>query len=227
MTKNSNDLDHERLGQLQSCYVTKRNKSTATNKVAIANYESKLAKNIKQDSKSFFKYVKCKQKFKDKVGPLIDNSGEVVIEDGAAAKILNDYFGSVFTKENTNNIPEPKNLYNGKDDEMLSDIICNKECVLEILTKMKIDKSPGIDQLHPKFLYEVRHEISGVISIIFNESIRTGVIPRDWRDALVTPIFKKGKRSEPGNYRPVSLTSVLCKVLEKIVKAKLLDHLTK
>ena len=81
--------------------------------------------------------------------------------------------------------------------------------------------------MHPKFLYEVRNEISEAISTIFNKSIRTGVVPRDWRDALVTPLFKKGNRSEPGNYRPVSLTCILCKVLEKIVKERLVNHLTR
>ena len=55
--------------------------------------------------------------------------------------------------------------------------------------------------------------------------IRTGEIPEDWRKANVTPIFKKGTKGDPGNYRPVSLTSVPCKLLESIIKDKLLHHL--
>jgi Reverse transcriptase (RNA-dependent DNA polymerase) len=50
-------------------------------------------------------------------------------------------------------------------------------------------------------------------------------VPSDWKKAIVTPIFKKGKRTEPGNYRPVSLTSVPCKVLEAIIKDNVMSHL--
>ena len=57
------------------------------------------------------------------------------------------------------------------------------------------------------------------------KSLNTGVVPRDWRTANVAPIFKKGSRSSPGNYRPVSLTSVTCKVMEQIVKDAIVDHL--
>jgi hypothetical protein len=227
MMNETNTLEQERLQQLQMSYVQKRNTSESVNRAAIANYESMLAKNIKQDSKSFFSYVNRKSKRKDKIGPLIDDSGQVVMEEVEAAKILNEYFRSVFTKENTSNVPKPAKLFKAKEEDMLSDIVCTKEGVVEILSQLKTDKSPGIDGLHPKFLYEVRNEISEVLSTIFNESIRTGVVPSDWKDALVTPLFKKGNRSEPGNYRPVSLTCILCKVLEKIVKERLLDHLTK
>ena len=200
-------------------------KSRAVFLYVFSNYESKLAENIKQDSKSFYKYVGSKSKRSVQVGPLVDNSGEIVIDEVATAKTLNDYFGSVFTKENMTNVPKPTKLFDGENDDMLSDIICTKQGVLEVLTQLKTDKSPGIDGLHPKFLYEVRNEISEAITRIFNGSIKSGVVPRDWRDALVTPLFKKGNRSEPGNYRPVSLTCILCKVLEKVLKKRLLEHL--
>jgi len=62
---------------------------------------------------------------------------------------------------------------------------------------------------------------------IFNDSIKSGVIPRDWRDAIVTPLFKKGSRSDTSNYRPVSLTCIICKVLERIVKERMVEHLNK
>ena len=223
----SNTEEQERLQQLQATYVTKRNISAAANRAAIADYENRLAKNIKQDSKSFFSYMNRKSKRKDKIGPLIDESGQVITDEIETAKVLNTYFGSVFTKEITSNVPIPVKAFKEKEEDMLTDIVCTKEGVLEILSQLKTDKSPGIDSLHPKFLYEVRYEVSDVLSKIFNKSIMTGVVPRDWRDALVTPLFKKGNRSDPGNYRPVSLTCILGKVLEKIFKAKVMEHLTR
>ena len=63
-------------------------------------------------------------------------------------------------------------------------------------------------------------------AVIYNKSIAEGVVPQEWKRANVTPLFKKGSQSEPGNYRPVSLTSYLGKILEAILKDSLLDHLS-
>ena len=78
--------------------------------------------------------------------------------------------------------------------------------------------------MHPKFLKEVRHEVGAILSNMYNESIKTGIVPRDWRDAIVTPLFKKGNRSETGNYRPISLTCIVCKVLKSMVNRVIVEH---
>src|SRR6218665_931811 len=97
-------------------------------------------------------------------------------------------------------------------------IMFTKENVVEKLKQLKTDKGPGIDELHPKFLHDVRKEIGEVLAQIFNKSMQTGDVPQEWRDALIMPLFKKGNRSYPCKYRKVSLTSVMCKVKERIVK---------
>ena len=63
------------------------------------------------------------------------------------------------------------------------------------------------------------------IAELFTKSLSQGEVPRDWRDASITALFKKGNRSEPGNYRPVSLTSIICKMMESIIKDKIVEHL--
>ncbi|CAM4600964.1 unnamed protein product [Caretta caretta] len=83
----------------------------------------------------------------------------------------------------------------------------------------------GPDNLHPRILKELAPEIASPLARIFNESVNSGVVPYDWRIANIVPIFKKGKKSDPGNYRPVSLTSVVCKVLEKILKEKVVKDI--
>jgi len=72
---------------------------------------------------------------------------------------------------------------------------------------------------------EVAEEISLPLSLLFQKLYQAGDVPEDWRAANVTPIFKKGKKSEASNYRPVSLTSVLCRVMESIIKDSLTEHL--
>ena len=75
----------------------------------------------------------------------------------------------------------------------------------------------GPNGMHPWVLRELADVIADPLSIIFERSCRTGNVPEDWRKANVTPIFKKGKKEDPGNYRPVSLTSILGKVMEQLI----------
>jgi hypothetical protein len=73
--------------------------------------------------------------------------------------------------------------------------------------------------------YRLYRAIAIPLTIIFRNSMATGMLPREWKGAVVVPIYKKGDKSDPGNYRPVSLTSIRCKIMEKIVRESLIDYL--
>ena len=90
--------------------------------------------------------------------------------------------------------------------------------VKQKLDKLKTDKSPGVDEIHPMLLRELREEIAQPLSEIFKASLETGKVPDDWRSANITSLFKKGRRSDSQNYRPISLTSIVCKILESLIK---------
>ena len=81
--------------------------------------------------------------------------------------------------------------------------------------------------MHPRVLREVAEQVSEMLMDIFNSSLESGQVPEDWRVTKVTPLFKKGSREELGNYRPVSLTSVVGKVLETLIKDQMRNHLNK
>ncbi|CAM4517210.1 unnamed protein product [Lepidochelys olivacea] len=83
----------------------------------------------------------------------------------------------------------------------------------------------GPDELHPRVLKELAAVIAEPLAIIFENSWRTGEVPDDWKKANVVPIFKKGKKEDPGNYRPVSLTSVPGKIMEQVLKESILKRL--
>ena len=99
--------------------------------------------------------------------------------------------------------------------------------VKDKLDKLKSNKAQGPDQLPPRVLKELSDELSIPLTVLFNKSLESGTLPTDWKTADITAIFKKGTKSDPGNYRPVSLTCVLCKVLESIIRDEIVEHMTK
>ena len=98
---------------LYQLYVAKLRQCAAVNKKAKEDFETKLADNIKHDSKSFYAYIRSKQRSKTKIGPLKDSTGTIVTNDKQTADLLNKYFVSVFTKEDLTNIPEPDQIFVG------------------------------------------------------------------------------------------------------------------
>ena len=82
--------------------------------------------------------------------------------------------------------------------------------ILKLLKNLKPGKAAGPDSLKPILLKELRKEIAPIMQVIFERSIKTGKLPSEWCCAQVSPIFKKGDKSSPANYRPISLTSILC-----------------
>jgi hypothetical protein len=137
------------------------------------------------------------------------------------AEVLNNFFSSVFTREDTKQIPEAGEM----ETRILEDILVTHRAVRNKIKNMKTESSAGPDSIGPKLLQELEKELTPALVTIFNRSIKYGEVPEDWKMANVTPIFKKGSKADPGNYRPVSLTSVCCRVLESVIRDELMSHL--
>ena len=91
---------------------------------------------------------------------------------------------------------------------------------------MKENKSPGVDGLSPKILKETVEQISKPLAHVFNMSLQEGIVPLEWKEANIA-LVKKGSRNKSVKYRPVSLTSVICKLLETIIRDHMMDFLVK
>ena len=92
---------------------------------------------------------------------------------------------------------------------------------------MKDNKSLGVDGISPKLLMETVEQISIPLARVFNLSLKEGVVPFEWKEANIIPLFKNGLRNKSENYRPVSLTSVIGKLLERLIKDHMVDFLVK
>ncbi|KFV87109.1 hypothetical protein N308_06886, partial [Struthio camelus australis] len=103
--------------------------------------------------------------------------------------------------------------------------LVEEDQVRDLLFKLEIHKSTGPDGIHPRVLRELADVITRPLSILFERSWRSGEVPEDWKKAVVTPVFQKGKKEEAGNSRPVSLTSLPGKVMEQLLLKVITKHL--
>ncbi|GAB0203755.1 mitochondrial enolase superfamily member 1 [Grus japonensis] len=190
---------------------------------AKAHLELKLARDVKGNKKDFFKYISSKRKTRENVGPLLNEVGALVMEDTEKAELLNAAFASVFTAKV--GPQETQTLEVGEKVLRKEDLpLVEEDWVREHLGKLDIHRSMGPDGMHPRVLRELEDVIARLLAIIFERSWRTGEVPEDWRKANVTLVFKKGKEEDPGNYRPVSLTSIPGKVMEQLILRVINKH---
>ena len=202
--------------------------NAATNEVRKSkrNCDLKLAQNIKSDSKSSYAYLRSKQNVRDKVGPLEDNyAGDIITEGILMAEELNMHFSSVFTRDDSSSLPVPETKFNGSEGERFGQLVVTPEVVASKINNMKENKSPGVDGISPNILKETVEQISTPLAHVFNMSLQEGIVPLEWKEANIIPLFKKGSRNKSVNYRPVSLTSVICKLLEAIIMDHMMDFL--
>ena len=186
-----------------------------------------MAGNVKTYSKSFYAYVRSKQKVRDKVGPLENNRGNIISDGFQMAEVLNEYFSSVFTTEDVSSLPVPFTKFEGNKSEHLGQLFVTPEMIANKIKKMKDNKSYRVDGIPPKLLKEIVEQISTPLAKLFNLSLEEGIVPSEWKDANLTLLFKKGSRNKPENYRPVSLTSVVCKLLETSIRDHMVEFLVK
>jgi hypothetical protein len=134
---------------------------------------------------------------------------------------LADFFTSVFTIEGDGTMPDIEKV----DVPPLETMIIMKEKVKKKLDNLKISKSPGPDGIHTRVLKEVSMSLCTPLARIFETSNKTGLLPEDWKCANITAIYKKGNKKIAGNYRPISLTSIVCKLMETLVREEIIEHM--
>ena len=204
-----------------NAYAKARNQVTWVLRKQIKQKELLIAKNIKTNPKTFFNYVTSRCKSKETVSSLLTPLGELTKTDKEKAEVLNEFFASVFTKEDTNNVPviDKKTVIEISSVSITEDMIKNK------LNQLKVDKAAGPDKLQPRLLKELKDSLTKPLKLLFDKSIACGKIPSSWKVAEVKPIFKKGNKQSAENYRPISLTSVVCKLFEGFIRDSLTKHL--
>ena len=190
---------------------------------AKGHYEDKLVSELESNPKRFWNYTRHFSRSSSTIDYLKD-CGEKVSNDTEKAELLNDFFASVLTKENDIDSSIPVTVENVK--YTLKDICITPEHVRNKLLKLQANKASGPDLINVNVL-RCCSDFDVPLCIIFNQSIQSSSVPQDWRDANVVPLHKKGSRYDRKNYRPVSLTSQVVKIMERLILDRMLELLEK
>ena len=205
--------------------------------------DSDPIENSRPNTKKLFSYLKNCRQDSQGIAPLKED-GQICTDNVKKANLLNKQFQSVFTpksplelkklchqkvldlhdsghySQDTPNLPDDiKSKYPNMPDLKIS-----VNGIIRLLQGLKPDKAPGPDQIRPLLLQKLCLEIAPILQVIFSKSLEEGSLPSDWLKANVSPIFKKGEKSSPANYRPISLTCILCKIFEHIVTSNVVKH---
>jgi len=109
-----------------------------------------------------------------------------------------------------------------RNNESISSIEINEDTVLERLCELKVNKAPGPDGLHSYVLKSCASTICIPLTMLYTQSLASGELPDEWKQVHIIPVFKKGRKNQATNYRPISLTPVVVKILESIIRSELL-----
>ncbi|BHF81444.1 hypothetical protein SprV_0702457400 [Sparganum proliferum] len=205
----------------KNAYKTQRNLVKRLTLRTRQNFEKDLLNRAMVNPKLFYSYVRSSTRNRDPI-PFLKTSGDVEIsEDGEKAEHFSQFFKSIFTSESLFTPPD----YDFDEGPKIESVSFDEATVRKELMTLNESKSPGPDDIPPKLLKELAAELAKPLSMLFQASFEAGCLPADWKSARITPLHKGGSKASANNYRPISLTSICCKLMEKIIKRELMRFL--
>ena len=209
---------------VRQAYTKSRNTVKAMIRKSKREFERNNGIRSKSNPKIFWSHVRSKLKTKTGVAPLLQDEKDETstkFDEKEKANILQKQFVSVFTKEANAEVP----VLDKKIEVNLPNMIIKEEMVRNEILKLNVNKSCGPDEIYPQVLIELIDLVSKPLALLLNKTMDERYIPQDWEMAYASPIFKKGVRNKAGNYRSISLTSIVCKVMESFVKDSIMTHM--
>ena len=185
--------------------------------------EKRVINNMKDNPKVLFDYIK-KQNDKDiKIGPF--KIGEEYIDDSKElCKILVEQYNSQYSRSRNTEKISNEEINNIKEGDLI-DIVFSEDDIVIAINKLNKNSAAGPDWIPSIFLINTKESIKIPLKLILRKSIDEGVVPDVFKMAYVAPVYKGGSKLNPANFRPVSLTSHVMKVFERVLKVQLVGHL--
>ena len=150
--------------------------------------------------------------------------GKLTETEDETATALNKYYQSVFTKDDPQSTAP---IFPDQTQERLTDIMVSVDSVKEVLLSLNANKAAGPDKVENCVMKQCSEEMAPKLQELFRKSIDEGEVPMQWKEAHIVPIHKGGSKAIMSNFRPIALTSAVCKVLEKLICAAIMSYLTR
>ena len=154
----------------------------------------------------------------------INIDGDLIYDDLVKADTFSKYFSSVFTEEDTSHLQQ-LHFSSNPQPLLLDSVNVSERAVFELLSALDATKACGPDLILAGLLKEGTAETSHSLTKIFNLTLCSNTLPQDWLSAHIVPVHKKCDKRNPSNYRPISLTSVVAKTLERLVHREIVSAL--
>ena len=187
--------------------------------------ESAAVNTIKDNPKFFYSYAKSFAKTKSKVAPLQEPGGSLVDSPKGKADILQGQYVSVFSNPECADMDKCMSYLGDKPPVSLCDVTFSEEDIIDAITELSPYSACPDDDIPAKILCECKAPLSTPLLLLWRSSLDQGVVPSCLKQQSITPIFKKGDRTAPANYRPVSLTSHVIKIFERVIRKQLVEYL--
>ena len=200
-------------------YVVARNESVRINREERYKYEKGVMEKCKSDPKLFYRHVNGKMKKREGIVSL-EVDGVVYDRAEEMSEVMNKCFQKVFTEEG-----DFECLREDIGVGVLREVEVLRRNIKKLMEDLDVNKAPGPDGVSNWILKECRDQLVDKIHSLVSASLATGIVPKDWKRANIVPIYKGGSRGNPLNYRPVSLTSVIGKMCERVVKDEWMRYL--
>lgn len=191
--------------------------SSALRETKFNFYNTTLPSLLKTNPKRFWNVVKTRD---NRTIALTDESGET-IPSSQCASVLNVVFSRSFCSAQSGISPS----FTAPSYLPMEPILLDSSGISSIINNIKRSSSCGIDCVTSKFLQATAEYSSIILNLIFTKSLNNSSLPRDWKTGKVVPLHKSGDTHNPHNYRPISLTSIPCKIFEHVIFSHLVNFL--
>ncbi|KAK3864509.1 hypothetical protein Pcinc_029814 [Petrolisthes cinctipes] len=210
--------DHETYAR----FAILRNRLRKKTRQIRYDHEENLARNMKKYPKAMWRYVNSRLKTRSGIEDLKREDGSMARTSQEKAEEPTRFISTTFTQENLQLIPD---LPVRSQGNLVEDVVFSAEDILKKLKTLNPVKSPGPDGIHPRILVECAKQLCRPLTRLFDLSMDNSTLPSDWKKDNVYAIFKKGDQHAATNYRPVSLTCIMCKMMEGIIRDELMDDI--
>ena len=200
------------------------NKIAARCRLEIRNFIKERESSLLQlgNIGSFYRYANNKFCSKSSIGPITDSCNNLTFDSFEKCEIFQRTFSSHFTVDNKVLPPPP---CRPRSDATLSTIVFTSSSVRRSIQRLRVNSKGGPDGIPPMYYKQCMNELCEPLSILYNLCLQNSHLPSIWNKAYISPIYKKGDRTDANNYRPIALTCTMCKLMESTIKDQLVDYL--